>query len=699
MVELRKRIITFRTIIDLPPLTGYLSVKNMVVRTMKDLHKLCPEIVEISQIIDIRHVEVDKLLEHFYNALKSIGDSWIDDNEWVIKSKDKNNNIRTNLYDEIGEKVLAALDGLIKGMNERLIVTENKVSRKTKTSKNRRETFMKEPVTPRSVLKPPTSKVGGFAITVSTLARNKRVVKLSPIDVKRLAINNMGQREAQRCNVEEKKSEIEVGVLEGKDSFKKEIVDESCSKVSDKSENVGLAVTPPPPPPPPGKGLAATPPPPPPPPGKGMAGPPPPPPPGKGLAATPPPPPGKGLAATPPPPPPPPGKGMAGPPPPPPPGAIGAKKANSKLKRSTNLGKIYNFLKAKLEGKNPEARTRCAAFGSKGGIGSSPASGKQGMADALAEIAKKSPYFQKVEKDIQMYMKSIIELKTEISKFQNKDITELEKFHHRVESVLEKLEDESQVLARCEGFPQSKLDAIRTAAALYSKLQGIIKELKSWKIESPANNLLDKTERYFAKIRQEIETLDQIKVEEEKKFKSHKISFDFNILVQIKELMVDISSNCMELALKEKREAKAETHRVESEETKLSMKDKTAGWAKVLWRAFQFAFRVYTFAGGHDERADKLTKELSDEIKQREEKHMMNPRSSSYVVQVKTRETSASSPTLDLVAANAEEEDSFKPWDLPCGVRSMPGDEELILDYLKPLFKRPRLSKRLHPLR
>jgi len=37
------------------------------------------------------------------------------------------------------------------------------------------------------------------------------------------------------------------------------------------------------------------------------------------------------------------------------------------------------------------------------------------------------------------------------------------------------------------------------AAALYSKLEGMIKELKNWKIESPANQLYDKTERYFAK--------------------------------------------------------------------------------------------------------------------------------------------------------------------------------------------------------
>lgn len=41
---------------------------------------------------------------------------------------------------------------------------------------------------------------------------------------------------------------------------------------------------------------------------------------------------------------------------------------------------------------------------------------------------------------------------------------------------------------------------------------------------------------------------------------------------------------------------------------------KKNGSEKVLWRAFQFAFRVYTFAGGHDDRADKLTRELAQEI-------------------------------------------------------------------------------------
>lgn len=44
--------------------------------------------------------------------------------------------------------------------------------------------------------------------------------------------------------------------------------------------------------------------------------------------------------------------------------------------------------------------------------------------------------------------------------------------------------------------------------------------------------------------------MERTKDEEAKKFQSHKIHFDFNILIRIKESMVDVSSSCMELALR-----------------------------------------------------------------------------------------------------------------------------------------------------
>ncbi|AAB65493.1 hypothetical protein; 35160-37580 [Arabidopsis thaliana] len=549
----------------------------MVMRTMKDLHKLCPEIIDSSQILEMRREEVDK--------------------------------------------VLAALDGLIKGMNERLNTTENgnvemkkKVSpRSTKTSNDRSESLAKQPIRPKTVLSPPSKVHGDFSISVSNLPRNVRMqalVKLSPIDVKRLAIQNFSQKEALSNNgdgddesLKVKKSETEEkakeAILEKQDSVKSQIDDKDCSKVSVKSEMVSKSFAPPPPPPPGNAAIPVEPPltmsaekesyaPLPPPPGRAALPPPPPLPMAvrKGVAAPPLPPPG--TAALPPPPPLPmaAGKGVAAPPPPPPGarGGLGAKKVTSKLKRSTHLGALFRFLKGKLEGKNPEVRSRGAGGGSKGATGSAPASGKQGMADALAEITKKSPYFQKIEEDVRMYMTSINELKTDITKFKNKDITELQKFHHRIESVLEKLEDETQVLARCEGFPHKKLEAIRMAAALYSKLEGMIKELKNWKIESPANQLYDKTERYFAKA-------------------SHR-NTDFRLFLRLSFFL-------------EKREAKiASQTTAESLEAKPSTKNKTPGWAKTLWRAFHFAYRVYTFAGGHDDRADKLTRELAEEIEQ-----------------------------------------------------------------------------------
>ncbi|XP_048229495.1 uncharacterized protein At4g04980 isoform X2 [Ricinus communis] len=353
---------------------------------------------------------------------------------------------------------------------------------------------------------------------------------------------------------------------------------------------VPLALPPPPPPPPITSGAVTA------------ALPLPPPPPlktsGIARAAPPPPPPpvmsSKGSMPLPPPPPMPLANGAA-----PPPGAarsLRPKKAQTKLRRSSQMGNLYRVLKNKLEGGNQNIKS---ANGRKNTAASS-ASGKQGMADALAEMTKRSAYFQQIEEDVQNYAKLITELKTTISTFKTKDMTELIKFHQHVESILEHLTDETQVLARFEGFPQKKLEALRTAAALYSKLNGITSELQNWKVETPLGLLLDRTERYFNKIKGEIDTLERTKDEESKKFQSQNIDFDFHILVQIKESMVDVSSNCMELALKESREAKA------AESKKVN--------AKMLWRAFQFAFRVYTFAGGHDDRADKLTRELAHEI-------------------------------------------------------------------------------------
>ncbi|KAI3495289.1 hypothetical protein L1887_37564 [Cichorium endivia] len=380
-------------------------------------------------------------------------------------------------------------------------------------------------------------------------------------------------------------------------------------------------------------------PPPPPPTASGSIPPPPPPssggsvnaPPTPASGSIPPPPPVSSKGGAPAPAPPPPGqKGKGGAPPPPPVGGNGKllKKSVSKLKRSSQMGCLYRQLKAKVEGSSSKGVPGKSPQKKGNKVGASTGNGKQGMADALAEMTKRSSYFQQIEEDVKKYSGAVREVKVALAAFQTTDMDELIKFHKYVESHLEKLTDETQVLARFEDFPGKKLEGLRMAGALYSKLDTIYKDLQNWKIEPPANDLLDRIENYFnkvtsrilqpifiplltnrefpMKIKEDIDTLDRTKDDEIKKFKSQKIHFDFGILIRIKESMVDVSSSCMEMALKEKKES--------SSSKKSKNNKKTASSEKILWKAFQFAFRVYSFAGGQDERAENLTREIAQQI-------------------------------------------------------------------------------------
>lgn len=58
-----------------------------------------------------------------------------------------------------------------------------------------------------------------------------------------------------------------------------------------------------------------------------------------------------------------------------------------------------------------------------------------------------------------------------------------------------------QVLARFEGFPTKKLESLRTATALYLKLEGIVTALENWKVMPPLGQLLDKVDSYFNKVK------------------------------------------------------------------------------------------------------------------------------------------------------------------------------------------------------
>ncbi|CAE6136822.1 unnamed protein product [Arabidopsis arenosa] len=705
MVELRKNIFAFRDMIDLPSLDGSLSVTEIITQTMEDLQKLSPEIVTINQSFEMEGADMDKMLIFFYEDLRAIGDSWIMDSDWIYRSKYKNSGVGKNKSDRLVEHVLAALDGLIKTTRERFgMMDHESEGRKSFTPKGvsseaRRSftrsasysesnnSFYPSPLTPRSVL-PGTMLMSSNSTSPSLWnLRAQALDRLSPVDLKRFAMQILSQRDSESVNetkigIEEENEESEILVeekeeedndfsvletehhkegseteheteaeheiegseteheIEAKDHSERcetehhiegfeteheietEDHSETTSSETNSTESSQKEDLPPPPPlpspqtPSPTVSMFNT--------KSTLLSQPPPPPPSpqsepehKAPAPPPPPPMSKTSenrefcqcpklqstngdnAPSMPAPPAPPGSGRS------------LKKATSKLRRSAQIANLYWVLKGKLEGRGVEGKTTKASKGKKNVAEKSPVKGaRSGMADALAEMTKRSSYFQQIEEDVQKYAKSIEELKSSIHSFQTKDMKELLEFHSKVESVLEKLTDETQVLARFEGFPEKKLEVIRTAGALYKKLDGILVELKNWKIEPPLNDLLDKIERYFNKFKGEIETVERTKDEDAKMFQRHNINIDFQVLVQVKETMVDVSSNCMELALKERREANEEAKN--SEESKMSnMKEERA---KRLWRAFQFAFKVYTFAGGHDERADCLTRQLAHEI-------------------------------------------------------------------------------------
>lgn len=58
-----------------------------------------------------------------------------------------------------------------------------------------------------------------------------------------------------------------------------------------------------------------------------------------------------------------------------------------------------------------------------------------------------------------------------------------------------------QVLVRFEGFPTKKLEALRMAAVLYSKLNSVVTNLEGWKVVAPLGQQLDKVESYFNKVK------------------------------------------------------------------------------------------------------------------------------------------------------------------------------------------------------
>ncbi|KAL6975816.1 hypothetical protein U1Q18_024612 [Sarracenia purpurea var. burkii] len=701
MMEIRKKIVTLRDIIDLPPCDDSGPIHELMVGTVEDLHKLYPNAVPR---MPIKGTEIDEGLVHLYNALKSIGDSWAKSHKWVAKfGHNADEKLENDSLEQLAGRVLAKLNYMIKLAKEMFDVmdedekNEGRIQEDSAFGDILTESYSDikntcpSPVSPTysppeliklnqyadvchyqpllmplrlqavekcltfhmfpSAQSPVATNKGRAIYEPNDEIREENKIKESPDIVasdeakdyelsqnmpknanpKQLietikpeaalpppsppsnqppppSAKNKKRRAVYKTNeeIQEKDKVNESPATEAFVKPKDSEPPKDMPKVSNSNSkqlletiNPAAAEPPPLPPPPPSNqsqpAVAGTS------PSSNMV---------LKTATLPPPPPilylngsvpaPVQLIPT---------AKEAAPPPPPPLGASKSllpKKANTKLKRSAHMGNLYRVLKGKVEGSNLNGKK---SRGRRTQVGES-AGGKQGMADALAEMTKRSAYFQQIEEDVEKHAKSILDIKGAISSFRTNDMAELLKFHKYVEQLLEELTDETQVLARFEDFPSKKLESLRTAAALYKRLEKMVSDLKNWKVEPPLSQLLEKVECHFNKIKGEIEGLERSKDEESKRFQSHNIHFDFHILVRIKEHMVDVSSSCMELALREQRGAKTAANA----ELGLKNEGKQKECIKMLWKAFQLAFRIYSFAGGQDDRADRLTKELAQEI-------------------------------------------------------------------------------------
>lgn len=303
------------------------------------------------------------------------------------------------------------------------------------------------------------------------------------------------------------------------------------------------------------------------------------------------------------------------PPPPPPPSSLGAKKLltskSTKLKRSVTISRLYMGMKRKVDGAAHAQSTPADVAIQRRMVGV-PGT-RDGMAEALAEITRRSSYFRKIEDDVQKHATSIMEVKSGLESFETRDMQKLLRFHESIEARLEHLTDESQVLARFDGFPIKKLETVRAAASLYMRMSSLVQQIENWPVDPPMSEQVDKITNFFDKVKTDVEVIERTKDEDISRFHGQKIIFSFEIITCIKEAAVGLSSRTLALALKDSQRTKAS---ITIGDEYLYSKDmnKLRASFQMLWKVFQLAFRTHNFAGGHDDKAEQLCCNLAKEM-------------------------------------------------------------------------------------
>ncbi|CAI7779285.1 unnamed protein product, partial [Closterium sp. NIES-53] len=180
-----------------------------------------------------------------------------------------------------------------------------------------------------------------------------------------------------------------------------------------------------------------------------------------------------------------------------------------------------------------------------------------------------SAYFQQIEADVVKHADAIWQAKADLEAFQTTDFNELVSFRAKIESLLQDLTDETQVLQRFEGFPSSKLELLRASASLHSRLSALSQDLLSavpmsnggvaagagatGAVAAPASVAavgvcLERCERLFDRVRREVEAVERSREEDAKKFAAQRLPYSGGAIERVKAAAVRLSSRLLELS-------------------------------------------------------------------------------------------------------------------------------------------------------
>ncbi|KAJ4949792.1 hypothetical protein NE237_019501 [Protea cynaroides] len=199
---------------------------QLLIRTAHDLHKLYPKVVLSIQISKMNDATVQQGLAFFYNALKSVGDSWTENHKWLTTFGCKKDvKIEDIASQEFGDRVLEKLSYMIKIARE---MFDSLGDNLTESYSNNKAPYCLSPDTPNSKAlychspETPTSVLPELISNSNKMGRDYAVGKLKPMDVKRLAFHGFSYA-SSRASSPENQSRM--------------ILDEPMSEAQDENSN------------------------------------------------------------------------------------------------------------------------------------------------------------------------------------------------------------------------------------------------------------------------------------------------------------------------------------------------------------------------------------------------------------------------------------------------------------------------------